>query len=151
METVKLQRLETGEEGTFGRLTFGNFSCYTGELPWKYNTRQQSCIPTGTYACRLRQSPKFGRVYEVTGVPNRSFILIHGGNFSGDVSRGYTSHVEGCILLGNRFGYLPNKAGAMQRAVLASSVAVGAFMRTMGYQPFLLQVVSAFNNSEEQS
>lgn len=148
MKKVVIARLKSGDTGTFGKLMTEGFSCYTGELPWRDNRNKVSCIPTGTYNVALRQSPKFGRIYEIKGIIGRSYVLIHSGNFAGDISLGWASHVEGCVLLGNKLGKLQNKKGTMQDAVLASSVALGAFMRHMGHQPFILDVLPTPSQGE---
>lgn len=140
MKLVTIHRVRTGDSGTFGRLTGPEFSCYTGELPWRNNMRGISCIPEGEYLCHERRSPKFGRVYEVTGIPGRALVLIHSGNFCGDTSKGFQSHVEGCVLLGRVFGRLSNKYGKMQEAVCASLPAVSAFNALMGFEDFTLRV-----------
>lgn len=90
---MKLTRLKTNLNGTFGeiRLPSGKVIS-TLELPWKNNQRQISCIPAAIYQCDIVNSPKFGRVYQVKDVPNRSHILIHAGNWTKDTS--------GCILVG---------------------------------------------------
>lgn len=136
-----LERQRTGDTGTFGILRLPGFQCFTAELPWRDNHRKVSCIPSGTYRVQIRQSPRFGRIYEVRDIPGRSFVLIHSGNFAGDVSKGWASHVEGCILLGAKHGKLQNKHGAMQDAVLVSKTTVGYLMRKLSYGPFLLDVV----------
>lgn len=151
MRKVVLLRIKTGDSGTFGKLLAPGFTCFTGELPWRDNRRKVSCIPPGTYNVALRMSPKFGRVYEIKGIPGRSYVLLHSGNFSGDVSLGYTSHVEGCVLLGSRLGKLQNRAGALQDGVLASMPTVGAFMRAMGFQPFILEVIESNIQAEEKA
>lgn len=69
------------------------FSCKTLELPWKNNQRNISCIPTGIYDVVPRSNAKFGQHYHILNIPNRSFVLIHTGNF-------YTQ-IEGCILVGS--------------------------------------------------
>jgi len=71
------------------------FECKTLELPWLDNSKQISCIPAGTYQVRKHNSPTFGKVFHVTGVPGRSEILIHKGNFNKDT--------KGCILVGKDF------------------------------------------------
>lgn len=142
MKTVILQRTHTGDTGTFGTLYIdGYFFGYTGELPMTGgnpdipNERCKDCIPAGTYTVVPRRSAKFGSTYEVTGVPNRSAILIHTGNTCGNVAKGYKSDVEGCILLGNSRGKLYG-----QDAVLQSGVAMRKFRELMGNQPFTLVV-----------
>lgn len=139
---VRLVRTETSAEGTFGKLIVdGRVLCVTGELPAQAgdpdveNERGTDCIPAGVYECQLRQSPKFGRVYEVRGVPDRSLILIHKGNFCGDKRQGYSSDVEGCILLGMRTGILEN-----QKVISQSREAFEKFMMLMAGRPFTLSV-----------
>ena len=68
------------------------FQCKTLELPWLENKIQVSCIPKGTYKVTTRTSPKYGLHYHIQDVPNRSFILIHHGN--------YYTDILGCILVG---------------------------------------------------
>lgn len=67
----------------------------TLELAWKDNERNISCIPSGEYWVRKRKSPKFGLSFIVEDVPNRSYILIHKGN--------YHTQIRGCILVGSAF------------------------------------------------
>lgn len=128
MIEVYLHRFFGSEEGTFGILSIPgvSFSCYTAELPWRDNARSVSCIPKGTYRVAVRISPKYGRVYHVKEVPHRSYILIHSGNYVGDVSKGYKTHSQGCILLGKRLGTLGN-----QRAILNSRVTIRKFMNVL--------------------
>lgn len=79
---------------TLGRLSCGDFSCFTLELAWLDNKKNISCVPEGIYDSHLYFSPRFDRwVIVLTGVPGRSYIEIHAGNFTRDI--------EGCILVGN--------------------------------------------------
>lgn len=54
--------------------------CHTIELPWRENLPQRSCIPEGRFELRWRKSARWGRHLHVTGVPNRSWILLHPAN-----------------------------------------------------------------------
>lgn len=139
MQRVAIRRLRHSDQGTEGVLILprGVF-CNTMELPWRDNAPKKSCIPCGEYDVAIRQSPKFGRVYEIKGVPRRSFILAHAGNLAGDTAKGWLSHVEGCIELGAYFGHI-----GRQRAVLCSRPTVRRFMELMDYQPFRLLVEDA--------
>lgn len=131
----------TGDQGTFGALYTNGFSCKTAELPWRENRTKISHIPVDIdYEVRIVKSPRFGKVYGLFGVPGRSHVLIHSGNFSGDVALGYQSHVEGCILLGKYHGQIKNKQGAFQNAVLVSLPTVREFMRFMNDEPFRLRM-----------
>jgi hypothetical protein len=136
MIRAAIRRLSHGDQGTRGVLILPEgVLCNTLELPWRDNRPNRSCIPCGQYDVLLRRSPRFGTTYHVQHVPGRSWILAHTGNLAGDVSKGYLTHVEGCILLGNYFGVLNN-----QLAVLASKPAVRRFMERMGGEPFRLLV-----------
>lgn len=94
---VTLTRVRAFQNAIVGQLHIqtANFvwACQTLELPWKNNQPQVSCIPAGTYTCRRVNSPKFGDTFEVCGVPERSGILFHAGNYAPKDTRG-------CILLG---------------------------------------------------
>lgn len=78
---------------TIGVLSYGNFQCFTLELKWNDNKQNISCIPEGVYQAFKRKSNKNGDVVELKGVPDRTYIQIHKGNF--------TYSIEGCILPGD--------------------------------------------------
>jgi hypothetical protein len=132
---IYIKREWTSSHGTEGLLIAPEFSCYTLELPWKDNQTSISCIPPGEYNCEIRNSSKFGLIYWVKNVPEREFILIHAGNFAGDISKGLRSNVSGCILLGKLMGFIQG-----QRAVLNSRIAVKEFMEKINYKPFILKI-----------
>ncbi len=99
------QRSLSNDKQTCGRFILVDekgdvaFHCASLELPWLNNQRNVSCIPSGTYEVTKVHSPKFGDgTLSVNSVQGRSHILIHPGN--------YTSDIEGCILLGERFADL---------------------------------------------
>jgi hypothetical protein len=135
MKAAYINRTESSEQGTFGTLfvPHADFRCFSGELPWKDNRKRVSCIPVGEYIVSIRQSHKYGTVYHVTNVKNRTYILIHSGNLCGDIEKGLKSNTSGCILLGKAMGWLSG-----QRAVLNSRVTVKKFMRLMKNEPFKL-------------
>jgi len=139
MEHVELFRLRRSDQGTEGLIVSGIFQCRTLELPWRDNEKQISCIPPGIYDVDIRLSNKYGRVYWVRKVPNRSYILIHSGNYAGDKTKGFKTHVMGCILLGKKSGILSG-----QVAVLNSRITVRSFMSHMQYEPFRLRIQEAF-------
>jgi hypothetical protein len=141
MKEVYLLRLRTSDQGTEGMLiTTDGFQCMTLELPWRDNQPSISCIPPGEYHVKIRVSPKYGKIYWVTKVPNRSWILMHSGNYAGDKNKGFKTHVAGCILLGKRHGWLGG-----QRAVLTSRPTVRSFMSHMKNEEFLLKVIGGPN------
>lgn len=92
-----LTRQPSDDKQTLGKLEVFDkgrkvFECKTLELDWQNNKRQQSCIPTGEYKVTPRKSAKYGSHFLVNDVPNRSYILIHHGNYHKDIL--------GCILVG---------------------------------------------------
>jgi hypothetical protein len=136
---VHLFRYIRSDQGTRGRLFAGSFVCHTLELPWRDNQRNISCIPAGEYEVSIRLSPKYGEIYHIKNVPNRSYISIHSGNWAGDKQKGFKSHVSGCILFGTKRGTLLN-----QIAVLNSRIAIRKFMRYMKKEKFILKIYEAF-------
>ena len=69
-------------ECTLGRLQYGDFRCFTLELPWLGNSRNISCIPAGTYKATKYGSPKHGAVLLLHNVHNRTYIEVHAGNYT---------------------------------------------------------------------
>ncbi|WP_299755295.1 DUF5675 family protein [uncultured Pontibacter sp.] len=105
---LRIKRQPSDSKQTLGQMEVVRndqavFSCKTLELAWRNNEPQISCIPTGTYQVVKRWSQKYGNHFHVLGVPGRSYILIHVGN--------YYTEIRGCILVGtthtdiNRDGY----------------------------------------------
>jgi len=131
--------MRRSDQGTEGLLVSDNFTCRTLELPWRNNQPNISCIPSGEYEVQIRISNKYGRIYWVRNVKNRTYILLHSGNYGGDKKKGFKTHVMGCILLGKRSGFLGG-----QVAVLNSRVAVRQFMEFMEYDKFKLKIQEAF-------
>ena len=86
------------DDCTLGRLSYGNFHCFTLELPYISNEKNISCIPGGEYQAIKYDSPKHGEVILFLGTGHRQMIEIHAGN--------YTNQIEGCILVGNAIKYL---------------------------------------------
>lgn len=139
MNQVNIFRVQKSNQGTEGILVSDGFICRTLELPWKDNKKSISCIPPGEYNVEIRYSKKYRKVFWVRKVPNRTYILIHSGNFGGDKNQGYKSHSTGCILLGERRGILNN-----QIAVLNSRVTIKQFMINMKYEPFKLKIQNVY-------
>lgn len=84
---------------TIGRLVYGDFQCFTLELPLLDNASNVSCIyPAGGYVGRKHFSPSNGDVIAIDNVMDRTNIQIHSGN--------YTSQIRGCILVGDSVKFL---------------------------------------------
>ena len=80
------------------------FSCKTLELAYRKNQNRISAIPAEVYNVVPRYSAKHKNHFHVLDVPNRSFILFHGGN--------YYTQIEGCILVGDSLADI-NKDGEL--------------------------------------
>ena len=133
-----LERLESGDQGTFGRLFVpGRLEpFYTLELPWRENKSNVSSIPAGKYLCKWTWSARFGRrMYEVGPVPGRFGIRIHSANMAGDLEKGFKRQLNGCLALGEKIGFMGE-----QKALLVSRPAVSEFERMMAGQTFELEV-----------
>ena len=105
------------------------FRCATLELPDKSNKRNVSRIPAGTYIVKIRWSKTYGWHYEVTDVDNRSYILIHLGN--------YYTDIRGCILFGNNFIDI-NNDGHLD---VTSSKKTLRRLLNLGVREFELQII----------
>lgn len=137
--TVILERLESGDQGTFGRLTAGSFRAFTGELPWRDNRTSVSCVPVGTYRVVWAYSPSFKRfTYRLLNVPARSGVLKHAATFMGDKALGFRTHLQGCIALAEKIGWMDG-----QKCLLVSMPAVRRFEAFMAQQPFELEIRNA--------
>ena len=140
MHKALLLRQRTSDEGTFGTLRVYNggallYTCFTGELPDRDNLPNRSCIPAGVYTCQPWSSKKYPDHYNVMRVPGRSGILIHQGNFCGDIEKGLLSNVQGCILVGRQFGTIKG-----QQAVLSSRLAMNDLRAILGSAHFTLEI-----------
>ncbi len=80
-------------------VAFDEYNCelmqgYILELPDNDNKSNISRINEGEYECVKRHSEKYGNHFHVLNVFDRSYILIHHGN--------YHSDTRGCLLPGDR-------------------------------------------------
>lgn len=102
---------------------------YTVELPDKHNEPQVSCIPEGTYTLKQRVSGivsrttkgKYTSGWEVTNVPNRTYIMVHIANTVNDLN--------GCIGVGSAHGRVGGLMG-----VVNSRAAFDQLMKKMATQ-----------------
>lgn len=136
MRQAILTRNETSDEGTFGTiLTDSGFTCRTGELPWRENANDFSCIPAGTYLVSWRMSSKHGMCYHVENVPGRQGIEIHSANFMGDESKNFKCQLLGCIAPGLGIGPMCG-----QRAILNSRQGLSALEDDLKCEQFELTI-----------
>ena len=89
-----LERFAYLPEATLGKLTVKDHVFWIAERPWRGNKKEVSCIPNGVYTCKAYSSKRFGETFEVTEVPDRTYILFHVGNFPEKDS-------HGCLLVGS--------------------------------------------------
>ena len=139
MRKLDLHRLETGIDGTFGVLIFGEQILWIAEPPDRQNFIGKSCINAGQYICQWQRSPKYGWCYEVARVPDRTRILIHAGNLAGDTDCGRHTHTRGCLLPGLKIGEITSR-GRRQRAVLNSRAALRLLEKRMNRRPFKINI-----------
>lgn len=142
---VYLIRYASTDQGTQGLLWMTGFSCRTIELPWRDNVTNKSCIPAGEYGMEMvRARRAFSGIWDlywVRGVPDRSGILIHIGNWAGDVEAGYISNSWGCILPGLKSGALGKPR---QKAVLGSRHALARLHAAMHGRGATLKIQEVF-------
>ena len=136
---ITLVRTESSAQGTFGVMRLPGSLIHTAELPWKNNEPKVSCIPAGTYPLAPWNSKKFPKTYHVESVPGRLAILTHQGNLAGDRSRGYLSHVLGCIAVGLKRGTISG-----QKAVLISVSAMRIVREVLGTGSHTLTIINDF-------
>lgn len=137
-ELILTRKLESNQ-GTFGSLSGPGLFLYTAELPWRANRSGLSRIPAGSYRGRAYSSAKFKNCYEILDVPGREKILIHAGNWAGDIKAGLRSDVQGCILVGLEVGELRG-----QQALLSSGAAMQKLRDWLGRESFSLEIREAF-------
>lgn len=123
--SLALKRDYQSDICTLGTMFYGpERLCETLELPWRGNQRGISCIPEGTYECKVAHSPSRGYpVYWLQDVPGRQDVQIHIGNYPKDI--------RGCILLGRERGV---------NQVVHSKVAFDNFMERMDGKDFMLEI-----------
>ena len=110
---MRLVRYAYFDDRTLGQLQYQDQRWWTIECPWLDNTPNVSCIPEGSYELVRVDSPRFGEnMWQVSGVPGRTHILVHVANTSADVI--------GCIGLGT--GVYSDLQG-----VSSSRIAIDAF------------------------
>lgn len=128
----RLERVEYLADVTLGILRVAGLELCTAEDAWRDNQPFVSCIPEGTYVVVPR---RFNRgqydAWEVTRVPGRSLILIHRGNSD--------EHVQGCIVVGLRFGEL----AGLGASVLDSAEAFGRLYERLGGLTWTLTIEPA--------
>lgn len=143
MRKATLIRLPSIDAGTFGTITTDSgFTCRSGELPWKKNVHDSSCIPVGIYTVVWALSPSKGMCYHVQDVPGRTSILIHSANYMGDVTKTnpstsfpYVAQLLGCISPGLDVAELAN-----QQAVISSKTALARLEADLNYESFELTI-----------
>lgn len=140
---LTLERFAYLPGGTFGKLTLpSGTELYTAECPWKNNKGFESCIPEGEYTLALRDSPvirrtsnnQFAAGWEVRDVPDRSFIMIHPGN--------WPRNVEGCIAVGLAFALLTDVRTRLPYGVTSSQIAFRKLMSGLDQPQYTLHISS---------
>lgn len=110
------------------------FNAASLELAWRNNESKVSCIPTGKYKAVRRSSDKYPESYHVQEldsdqVKDRSWILIHKGNYHTDIL--------GCILLGE--GHIDIN-GDGYKDVYSSGKVISNLVSIVGDEGFTLEI-----------
>lgn len=134
MKEGHLLRIRKSVRQTIGKLIIfdydDSFECYTLELPWKFNKKNISCIPTDEYIVKPYNSPTKGNVYLFENVIGRDMIEIHVGNKFDDIL--------GCILVGNGFSDI-SKDGEMD--IINSKATMDKFLKFMNNEILKLAIL----------
>jgi hypothetical protein len=112
MRRVRIIRLEQTEAGLIGVLLINGV--VEGFTMQPDSADSSFSIPAGSYICKRFHGYKYKDTFEVV-VPGHTALLFHAGNIEDET--------DGCILLGERVGWLYGK-----RAVLSSGVSFEEFM-----------------------
>lgn len=111
------------------------FKYFGMELPWRNNENDISRIPAGMYFAKREKHKKYGYVFRLFDVPKRQGVLFgHIGNYAGDVSKGFKSDSEGCLLAGQKHGFISRNKNA-QYATLSSGVVLKKLQPIIEKQP----------------
>lgn len=151
-----LTRLRFTDDGVFGEFVVYDaqgvpvFRCVTGELPWRDNQPDLSCIPEGVYRAFWEYSPKHGRfLFHLHGVAGRSVIEIHAANLMGDAKLGKVAQLLGCIApgqevltfrAGTTYSHGAPPLAADQLGVTASGDTLAKLEAVLGTSPFDIEV-----------
>lgn len=154
MNILQLIRIQSNDEGTLGRLD-GKY--YTIELPWRdinndgVGDQTTSCITPGSYLCQWTNHPKHGWCYEVKNVKGRFAILIHPGNYAGDIAKGYRSDFEGCIGLGSDIARATAQGFSKEQEIITSSrTTIALFNTAMNKQDFTLEIIDNIDHQDKE-
>ena len=143
-------RTMQGDQGTFGRMIVdaGELVLWSGELPDRDNVLYFSRINSGIYPCTFKDNSSKGPiVWELHDVPERTDVLLHIGNWCGDITKDYYSDVEGCIVIGLSFGrMIPPGLKNKQRAVISSGKALEKLYAVVGENDIELTIIDQFHD-----
>ena len=121
---------ESDDQGTFSNFVLGGLAIYLGELPWRDDKHDLSCLPparpapgapseTITYLLKSqwseehkRKLPHFIGVIKPDGsvgpMPDgRKLTMLHNGNLCGDVLKRFAAQVLGCGITGRAIVSFP--------------------------------------------
>lgn len=130
---IRLARIANTPGGMFGVLKLNELPfCVTLEPQERQNREFISCIPIGQYICKKYNSSTHESTWEVTMVPERTYILFHAGNV--------LNNTKGCILIAQHYGKLSGDL-----AIMNSGKTFKKFMDiTHSYNELVLTITEAF-------
>ena len=130
MSSLTLKRIVMNKDITLGILSEGGYHiCFTIENPWLNNERIISCIPSGIYTVRRKDSPKFGsNMLTIDNVKDRDHCLFHSGNRVEDT--------QGCILPNDSFSF-----GSMSGYGSKTAMSLISDLYPLGFELEILEYV----------
>lgn len=116
---------ESGDDGVFAKLTVGLLELYAGELPWRNDQTNRSCLPPAptegplVYLLKNQFSPAHKRkVYHFVKLrqadgswgplrDGRTNPEAHAANLMGDILLGFLAQLQGCLAPGRAIATFP--------------------------------------------
>lgn len=151
MNLITIKRYLGTKTETLGKMTIGDFSCYT--LEDTNRSKKQfgvTCIPGGDYETKMTFSPKFNKKLPI--IYNKPDLTVR--NLAGDQWQGIrihggvtAKHSHGCILVGakavcgNKLSGLQDENGnLLQNYILDSASILPRILELFGDKTFKLHI-----------
>jgi hypothetical protein len=138
MNTAHLVRYYSDDDVTLGNLHIQGVKhkpIFTLENPWRNNERSVSCIPVGKYDCESFSGMKHRNCYQICNVKDRTYILIHKGNYANDT--------QGCILVGRCVALR-----GCEYMVTSSQATMRLLKELLKEEPFMLNLTYQYHIGE---
>lgn len=151
MDLITIKRYLGTKTETLGKLTLGDFSCYT--LEDTNRAKKQfgvTCIPGGEYETKMTFSPKFNKKLPIIyNKPDLTVRNLAGDQWQGIRIHGGTTakHSHGCILVGAKSvcgnknsGLYDEHNNLLQNYILDSASVLPRILELFGDKTFKLNI-----------